>query len=222
MRLSKKSVNMCRGASTTWCSTHRAMTSAGSWSCLKKISRPGCDGSPERPTVATGPSSIYIAAPEPETGKSTIALGILHGLSATVAKIGVFRPITRVSQDADPDRDYILELLLQHTTVDLPYEQCIGVTYQQLHADKDAAIAMIVDSYQAMAEACDVVVIVGTDYTDITSPAELSINARIAVNLGAPVLLAVNAQRRTAERGRRTSSMSAWLSCPPSAPTPLR
>ena len=67
--------------------------------------------------MATGPSSIYIAAPEPETGKSTIALGILHGLSATVAKIGVFRPITRVSQDADPDRDYILELLLQHTTV---------------------------------------------------------------------------------------------------------
>ena len=57
---------------------------------------------------------------------------------------------------------------------------------------------MIVDSYQAMAEACDVVVIVGTDYTDITSPAELSINARIAVNLGAPVLLTVNAQRRTA------------------------
>jgi len=146
--------------------------------------------------VVAGPSAIYIAAPEPETGKSTIALGILHRLTATVAKIGVFRPITRRSGNAD--RDYILELLLQHTTVGLPYEQCVGVTYQQLHADKDAAIAMIVDSYQAMAEACDVVVIVGTDYTDITSPAELSINARIAVNLGAPVLLTVNAQRRTA------------------------
>ena len=146
--------------------------------------------------MVAGPSAIYIAAPEPETGKSTIALGILHRLTATVAKIGVFRPITRRSGNAD--RDYILELLLQHTTVGLPYEQCVGVTYQQLHADKDAAIAMIVDSYQAMAEACDVVVIVGTDYTDITSPAELSINARIAVNLGAPVLLTVNAQRRTA------------------------
>jgi phosphate acetyltransferase len=144
---------------------------------------------------SSGPTSIYIAAAEPKTGKSTIALGILHRLTATVAKIGVFRPITRRSRD----RDYILELLLQHTTVGLPYEQCVGVTYQQLHADKDAAIAMIVDSYQAMAEACDVVVIVGTDYTDITSPAELSINARIAVNLGAPVLLVVNAQRRTSD-----------------------
>ena len=27
----------------------------------------------------------------------------------------------------------------------LPYEQCVGVTYQQLHADIDAAIADIVD-----------------------------------------------------------------------------
>ena len=146
--------------------------------------------------MAAGPSAIYIAAAEPATGKSTIALGILHRLTATVAKIGVFRPITR--RGVDGDRDYILELLLQHTTVGLPYEQCVGVTYQQLHADKEAAIAMIVDSYQTMAEACDVVVIVGTDYTNIPSPAELSINARIAVNLGAPVLLAVNAQRRTA------------------------
>ena len=145
--------------------------------------------------MVSGPSAIYIAAAEPETGKSTIALGILHRLTATVAKIGVFRPITRRSRD----RDYILELLLQHTTVGLPYEQCVGVTYQQLHADKDAAIAMIVDSYQAMAEACDVVVIVGTDYTDITSPAELSINARIAANLGAPVVLVVSAQRRSSD-----------------------
>ena len=150
--------------------------------------------------MAPGPSSIYIAAPEPETGKSTIALGILHGLSATVAKIGVFRPITRRSlRRPDQDRDYILELLLQHTTAGLPYEQCVGVTYQQLHADSDAALAIIVDSYHAMAEACDVVVIVGTDYTDITSPAELSINARIAANLGAPVLLVVNAHGRAAK-----------------------
>ena len=87
-------------------------------------------------------SAIYIAAPEPEAGKSTIALGLLHRLTATVAKVGVFRPITRLGED----RDYILELLLEHTTAGLSYEQCVGVTYQQLHADSDAAIASIVDS----------------------------------------------------------------------------
>ena len=132
---------------------------------------------------SASPASIYIAAPEGDTGKSTIALGILHRLAATVAKVGVFRPITR----AGDGRDYILDLLLAHTTAGLPYERCIGVTYQQLHADRDAAIDDIVERYHAMAADCDAVVVVGSDYTDVASPAELSVNARIAVNLGAPV-----------------------------------
>ncbi|MGB6209673.1 phosphate acetyltransferase, partial [Mycobacterium sp.] len=144
------------------------------------------------------PSAIYVAAPEGETGKSTIALGILHRLAATVAKVGVFRPITRSGE-----RDYILDLLLAHATAGLPYERCIGVTYQQLHADRDAAIDDIVERYHAMAAECDAVVIVGSDYSDVTSPAELSVNARIAVNLGAPVLLAVRAKDRSAEQVAR-------------------
>jgi phosphate acetyltransferase len=144
-------------------------------------------------TAGAGPG-IYIAAPEPETGKSTVALGLLHRLTATVAKVGVFRPIARAGEE----RDYILELLLEHTSAGLAYEQCVGVTYQQLHADGDVAIAIIVDSYHAVAQACDVVVIVGSDYTDVTRPAELSVNARIAANLGAPVLLTVSGKDRTA------------------------
>jgi phosphate acetyltransferase len=151
--------------------------------------------------TGTQTAAIYIAAPEAATGKATIALGILHRLAAKVAKVGVFRPITRIPA-GDPERDYILELLLEHTTAGLPYNQCVGVTYQQLHADRDTAIAMIVDSYHAMAELCDVVVIVGSDYTDVASPAELSINARIAVNLSAPVLLTVSAKDRTVEEVR--------------------
>lgn len=142
---------------------------------------------------AAKPSGLYIAAPEGDTGKSTIALGILHRLTATVAKVGVFRPITRFGEA----RDYILELLLAHATAGLAYEDCVGVSYPQLHADPDAAIGDIVDRYHAMAQACDAVVIVGSDYTEIPSPAELSVNARIAVNLGAPVLLAVRGKDRT-------------------------
>lgn len=141
-------------------------------------------------------SAIYLAAPESQTGKSTIALGLLHRLTAMVAKVGVFRPITRLFAE----RDYILELLLAHTSAGLPYERCVGVTYQQLHADRDDAIAEIVDSYHAMADECDAVVVVGSDYTDVTSPTELSVNARIAVNLGAPVLLTVRAKDRTPDQ----------------------
>ncbi len=138
-------------------------------------------------------TAIYIASPEGDTGKSTIALGILHRLAATVPKVGVFRPITRLGED----RDYILELLLAGTTGGLPYEDCVGVSYQQVHEDPDAAIAEIVDRYHRVADQCDAVLIVGSDYTDIATPSELSMNARIAVNLGAPVVLAVKAADRT-------------------------
>jgi phosphate acetyltransferase len=142
------------------------------------------------------PTGIYIASPEGDTGKSTIALGILHRLAATVAKVGVFRPITRLGEE----RDYILELLLAHTTAGLPYDECVGVGYQQLHEDPEGAIADIVDRYHHVADQCDAVLIVGSDYTDVATPSELSMNARIAVNLGAPVVLAVKAKDRTPEQ----------------------
>ena len=51
-----------------------------------------------------------------------------------------------------------------------------------------------------MADQCDAVLIVGSDYTDVATPSELSMNARIAANLGAPVVLAVQAKDRTPDQ----------------------
>lgn len=141
--------------------------------------------------TAHAASAIYIASPEGDTGKSTIALGILHKLAATVAKVAVFRPITR------GERDYILELLLDQATAGLSYQDCAGVSYQQLHEDPEAAIAEIVERFHKVADRSDAVLIVGSDYTDVAAPSELSMNARIAVNLGAPVVLAVKGKDRT-------------------------
>ncbi|HNM84617.1 MAG TPA: phosphate acetyltransferase, partial [Mycobacterium sp.] len=138
-------------------------------------------------------TTIYIASPEGGTGKSTVALGILHRLTAMVPRVGVFRPITRLGEA----RDYILELLLAHTTAGQSYEDCVGVDYQRLHEDPDAAIADIVDHFHRMVDGCDAVLIVGSDYTDVASPSELSVNARIAANLEAPVVLVVRAHERT-------------------------
>ncbi|MBV8966778.1 MAG: AAA family ATPase, partial [Mycobacteriaceae bacterium] len=177
----------------------RATTSGVSWNCSKRISRPGYVGwadVPESSDARRASSSLYITSPEGDTGKSTIALGVLHRLAATVAKVGVFRPITRLGED----RDYILDLLLPQATAGLPYEQCVGVTYQQLHEDQDGAIAEIVDRYHAAADKCDAMVVVGSDYTDVATPTELSVNGRIAVNLGAPVVLSVRGRDRTPDQ----------------------
>ncbi|GEM33539.1 phosphate acetyltransferase [Nocardia neocaledoniensis NBRC 108232] len=143
--------------------------------------------------VEQAPSTVYIASPEGDTGKSTVALGVLQMLCATTARVGVFRPITRSTDEPD----YILELLLEHSTADIGYEQAVGVTYEDVHRDPDAAISEIVMRFHDVAKACDAVVIVGSDYTDVASPSELRFNARIAVNLGAPVLLVVRGAERS-------------------------
>ncbi len=129
--------------------------------------------------------SIYITSAEGHSGKSTIALGVLDTLSHELSRIGVFRPIARSTRE----RDYVLELLLDHDSVELGYEDCIGVDYEAVHRDPDAALARIVARYKAIEARCEAVVIIGSDYTDVGSPTELSFNARIAANLGAPVLL---------------------------------
>ncbi|MBG6237121.1 phosphate acetyltransferase [Mycetocola sp. CAN_C7] len=130
-------------------------------------------------------TSIYITSAEGHTGKSTIALGTLDTLSHRAQRVGVFRPIARSTSE----RDYVVDLLLSHDSVDLEYDECIGVTYDAVHADADAALSNIVERYKAVEAKCDAVVILGSDYTDVGSPTELGYNARIATNLGAPVLL---------------------------------
>ncbi|ALS57647.1 phosphate acetyltransferase [Rathayibacter toxicus] len=129
--------------------------------------------------------SIYISSAEGHSGKSMVALGVLDILSSQVQRVGVFRPITRSTSEAD----YVLEMLLGHAESGLAYEDCIGVTYDDVHTDGEAALSRIVERYKSIESQCDAVVILGSDYTDVGSPTELSYNARIAANLGAPVLL---------------------------------
>jgi phosphate acetyltransferase len=144
-------------------------------------------------TVVSVSTRIYITSAEGHTGKSTIALGVLDTLSHEVGRVGVFRPVARSTSEPD----YVLELLLAHDSVDLAYEDCVGVTYDDVHADPDAALTTIIGRFAAVERQCDAVVIVGSDYTDVGSPTELSFNARIAANLGAPVLLVLGG--RTAD-----------------------
>ncbi|PSL03206.1 phosphate acetyltransferase [Haloactinopolyspora alba] len=148
--------------------------------------------------------SVYVASVTGETGKSTVALGVLEALTRRLGRVGVFRPIVR----SGPRPDYVLELLLEHDGVDLPYELCAGVTYDEVHADADAAMSTILDRYREVAARCEAVVVVGSDYTDVDSPTEFSFNARVAANLGAPVILVLNGRDRSADDVRAVAEMA--------------
>ncbi|HET6951571.1 MAG TPA: phosphate acetyltransferase [Acidimicrobiales bacterium] len=148
--------------------------------------------------------SIYIASPEGHSGKSLVALGLLDTLTRQVETTGVYRPVTR-STGKD---DAVVRLLLAHGGVDLSYDDCIGVTYDEVHADPDAALATIVERYRPIDRACEVVIVVGSDYTDVATPTELAFNARVAANLGAPVLLVVSGLGRTPEEIELVADMA--------------
>lgn len=152
--------------------------------------------------------SIVIASPEGESGKSTVALGVLDLLVRKGQRVGVFRPVSRATAEREDERDHVLELLLEHDGVDIAYDDAIGVTYADLHADPEDALSRIVSRFHDLAGRCDSVVILGTDYTDVAGPTELSFNARIAANLGAPVLLVVSGRERTPEGIRALADVS--------------
>lgn len=133
-------------------------------------------------------NSVYVASAEGFSGKSTIALGVLDALGRSGERVGVFRPIAR----SVTEPDYVLQTLLAHDSVDLAYAECLGVTYDDVRDDPEEALSTIVQRYKHVEAKCSAVVIVGTDYTDVSGPTELAYNARIAANLGAPVLLVLN------------------------------
>ncbi len=131
--------------------------------------------------------SIYIASPNAGTGKSTVALGLIVCLTKVVAKVGVFRPFVD-SRDEDP----FLNLLLARSGSATPAAQCVGVTWDEYHAAPEESLSRIVDAYRAVARDHDVVIIDGSDFTDVAGTPELDLNARVAANIGVPVLLVVS------------------------------
>ena len=155
--------------------------------------------------------SVYVISPEGQTGKSAVALGLLDALAREVGRVGVFRPLTGGDggdggdQDGAPT-DLVLDLLVSQPAVDQTYAEALGVSYAQARNDPDEAMATIVQRFGELSEKFDVIVILGSDYTDISTGTELSFNSKIAANLGAPAVLVVHGRQRTPDEVVQTAT----------------
>lgn len=136
--------------------------------------------------------SIYLTSAEGRTGKSAVAIGVLDALLADAPRVGVFRPLIRNRHD----RDRVLELLLSKASAGIDYDRCVGVTYEEAHDDPEVALSRIVAAYREMRDECDAVLVVGSDFTDVAAPTELTFNATIAANLDSPVLLVLGGRQQ--------------------------
>jgi len=130
--------------------------------------------------------SVYVASVEGHTAKSVVALGVLEALTKKYQNVGVFRAV------APTEHDSVLELLLESTNTEFPIGESVGISYREMHQTPEKAIGLILDRFKALEAKCDAVVVLGSDYTDVFSPAEFSFNARVATNLGTPLILVFN------------------------------
>jgi len=140
--------------------------------------------------------SVYVASPEGLTGKSAVALGLLDALTRQVGSVGIFRPLTTTTTSSH-DVDLTVDLLLSQPGTSQSYDEAIGVTYDALRENADEALHVIVERFGQLTDRFQVILVVGSDYTDVTSGTELSFNAKVAANLGSPVVLVVHGQERT-------------------------
>ncbi|MGB8381917.1 MAG: phosphate acetyltransferase [Dermatophilaceae bacterium] len=150
-------------------------------------------------------TSVYLAAAETISGKSSIAVGLLDQFSRRVHSVGVFRPVMRSDR---PEDDYVLDAALSRVNPGADIAEHTGVTYEAVHHDPEAAMATILDRYHAVARRHHLMLVLGTTYTDVGATNEFALNARIAANLGAPMLLVVSTSGLTPDQVRNAAAMA--------------
>ena len=110
---------------------------------------------------------------------------------------------SRRARSGSDDIDLIVDLLVNQPGISQSYDEAIGVTYDAAREDADEAIAC---HRRALSVSSvidfDVILVVGSDYTDVATGTELSFNAKIAANLGSPVVLVVHGRERSPEQIR--------------------
>jgi phosphate acetyltransferase len=132
---------------------------------------------------------IAVLSAEGRTAKSTIAVGLLDALTRDTpgARVGIFRPVARSLEEPDP----VVDALAAHGAA----ATGVGVDDEYVHTDPEVAVRRIVAEAAKLDESCDAVLVLGSDYTGVGAPTELSMNGRIAADLGAAVVLVLNGLR---------------------------
>jgi len=149
---------------------------------------------------ATPTRNVYLAAIEPGSGKSVVALGLMEVLSRRLGPVGYFRPV--IESNAAPDGD--IELLRHRYRLPQTYADSYAVTMDDLRAMSDRGrydvlLKGILEAFRRLDQATEVVLVEGGDFTGASRALELDFNAELANHLGCLVLLVVRGSLRSAD-----------------------
>lgn len=135
---------------------------------------------------------IYVATIEPNSGKSVVVLGLMRMLLGKTAKVGYFRPIIEDTKEGEPDNH--INTVVSYFELDINYKKTFAYTRSQVldlynKGKSGDVIDEIIKKYKHLEERFDFVLVEGTDFSHENSSLELDINILISKNLGLPVII---------------------------------
>ncbi len=155
--------------------------------------------------------NLYITTTEQKSGKSAIMLGIMEMLLHDSDRIAFFRPIIRNHPSQKHDND--IQLVLDQFHLDMEYNEAYAFTAQEAQdlitsGKEEELLEGILNKYKYLESKFDFVLCEGSDFATGTSAFEFDINVEIANNLGAPILLVINAKGKSTENALRNAELA--------------
>jgi len=146
--------------------------------------------------------NLYVTATESRSGKSAIVLGVMQMILRELHNVAIFRPI--INDPGAGRKDHDIELLVEHFKLSIPYEDTYAYTLKQarelINSGQHALLLEnILKKYKTLEARYDFVLCEGTDFKGKDPAFEFDINADIAANIGAPVLVVCSGLDKTAE-----------------------
>lgn len=144
--------------------------------------------------------TLFVTGVEPRSGKSAIVLGLMQLLLRDIQRVAFFRPIINSSETGPKDHD--INLVISQFHLDMRYSEAYSLTMQKAReminqGQHEALLEKILGDFNALKSRFDFILCEGTDFLGTDSAFEFDINADIANNLGCPVLLVCNGQKKT-------------------------
>jgi len=143
---------------------------------------------------------MYIASAEASASKRGVALGIIDALQAQGCRVAIFRPLI-----SSRSGDSLAQSLFDVCHLDQPFADALGSTYEEIADDSDRAMSSLVAKMGALRERYDAVVVIGSNFDDVSAPVEISLNARIAANLDTPAIVLISGRHKTADQVIRSA-----------------
>ncbi len=137
--------------------------------------------------------NIYIASTSPNSGKSIICLGLINAFKGMVTNVGYFKPIgQKYRKNESYDK---ISIMVKNTFgIEDELKHINPVSIKELNHyiandNQETFFQKVQESYKKVEKDKDIVMIDGTDCVGMKSAFEFDINADIANNLNAGIIL---------------------------------